>query len=63
MSADDVSISDEDRGGVIVAVEVTLVSGHEQDRLVLSEEVCPANQETICHLRYKYVKYRVYTYS
>jgi Notch-like protein len=53
VSADDVSISDEDRGGVIVAVEVTLVSGHEQDRLVLSEEVCPANQETICHLRYK----------
>ena len=53
VSADNVSISDGDRGAVVLAVEVRLVSGHRQDRLVLSEEVCPDNQETLCHLRYK----------
>ena len=62
VSTDNVTITDGDRDGVVMGVEVRLVSGHKQDRLLLSEELCPDNQENICHLRYKYVEYRVHAY-
>lgn len=53
IAAGDASISDEDLGAIVVGMEVALVSGHDQDRLVLSDEVCLENNQTICHLRYK----------
>lgn len=55
VAADDASISDGDGGAVVWSVELVLVSGRVQNRLVLSETPCPDNNETVCHLRYKSV--------
>lgn len=53
VAADDASITDGDVGAAVESMEVSLVSGHDQDRLVFSDEVCPENDQTVCHLRYK----------
>lgn len=52
-AANDASITDGDVGATVESMEVSLVSGEDQDRLVFSDDVCPENDQTVCHLRYK----------
>lgn len=50
--AEDVTISDPDEDGVVSSLLVELRPGRPQDRLVLSDTLCPDNQESVCHLRF-----------